>query len=355
MGLSGEFQLWGADEAELRQICGELGLPAYKGGILFKWLQAGQADYNQMTNLSKAERQLLAANYPLAMSQVLQEQQSQDGTTAKLLLDFGGDVLVELVLMLYSRSHSRSRNTLCISTQAGCAMGCAFCATGLSGLLRNLSAGEIVAQVLMGQLWLRQHNLGPVTNLVFMGMGEPFANYEQVCQALRVLNSPAGQNIGQRRITVSTCGLAPQIRRFADEDWEINLAISLHAPNDELRSRLLPVNRRYPLAELMSACDYYTEKTHRRVSYEYALLQGVNDSPAQAAELARLLAGRLAHVNLIPVNFVAETGFWPSSDEILNTFAASLQRHGVETTVREKRGLDIDGACGQLRRRHTQS
>lgn len=257
--------------------------------------------------------------------------------------------------MLYQRSNTRSRHTLCISTQAGCAMGCAFCATGLSGWLRNLSAGEIVAQVLCGQLWLRRHNLGPVTNLVLMGMGEPFANYEQVCQALRVLNAEAGLNIGQRRITVSTCGLAPQIRRFADEGWEINLAISLHAPQDELRSRLLPVNQRYPLAELLAACDYYTEKTHRRISYEYALLRGVNDGPEQAAALAQLLAGRLAHVNLIPVNFVAETGFWPSNDETLNQFAAALQRQGIETTVREKRGLDIDGACGQLRRRQGES
>ena len=259
-------RLFGASEEELRQICQKQGLPAYKGGILFKWLQSGEADYNQMTNLSKAERELLLAHYPLALPEVRQEQQSADGATAKLLLDFGGGVMVELVLMLYQRSNTRSRHTLCISTQAGCAMGCAFCATGLSGWLRNLSAGEIVAQVLCGQLWLRRHNLGPVTNLVLMGMGEPFANYEQVCQALRVLNAEAGLNIGQRRITVSTCGLAPQIRRFADEGWEINLAISLHAPQDELRSRLLPVNQRYPLAELLAACDYYTEKTHRRIS-----------------------------------------------------------------------------------------
>lgn len=219
-------RLFGASEEELRQICQKQGLPAYKGGILFKWLQSGEADYNQMTNLSKAERELLLAHYPLALPEVRQEQQSADGATAKLLLDFGGGVMVELVLMLYQRSNTRSRHTLCISTQAGCAMGCAFCATGLSGWLRNLSAGEIVAQVLCGQLWLRRHNLGPVTNLVLMGMGEPFANYEQVCQALRVLNAEAGLNIGQRRITVSTCGLAPQIRRFADEGWEINLAIT---------------------------------------------------------------------------------------------------------------------------------
>ncbi len=344
--------LLGKNEAELREICREHGLPVYKGGILFKWLQAGELAYDQMTNLSKAERSLLQEHYPLHLPVIRREQRSADGTTAKLLLDFGGGILVELVIMNYQRQQSRSRHTLCISTQAGCAMGCAFCATGLSGLVRNLTAGEIVAQVLQGQLWLQRQGLGKVTNLVLMGMGEPFANYEQVCRALRVLNSENGQNIGWRRITVSTCGLPAQIRRFADEGWEVNLAVSLHAPDDYLRSRLLPVNRRFPLAELLAACDYYTNKTHRRISYEYALLRDVNDSSRQAQVLAELLAGRLAHVNLIPVNFVAETGFWPSSDETLNKFAALLKKRGLEATVREKRGLDIDGACGQLRRRN---
>jgi len=344
--------LLGKTAAELRQLCQELGLSPYKGGILFSWLQDGELDYDRMTNLSKAERALLRERYPLRMPQLRREQRSASGQTAKLLLDYGEPgVLVELVIMLYQRQQSRSRHTLCISTQAGCAMGCAFCATGLSGLLRNLSAGEIVAQVLQGQLWLQKQGLGKVTNLVLMGMGEPLANYDNVCQALRVLNAEAGQNIGQRRITVSTCGLPAQIRRFADEGWEINLAVSLHAPDDKLRSALMPVNRRFPLAELLAACDYYTARTRRRISYEYALLRGVNDSPRQAAALAALLAGRLAHVNLIPVNFVAETGFLPSSDETLNKFAALLQRQGVEVSVREKRGTDIDGACGQLRRR----
>lgn len=231
-------------------------------------------------------------------------------------------------------------------------MGCAFCATGLSGLHRNLTAGEIVAQVLTGKLWLNQHGLGEVTNLVYMGMGEPFANYQQVMQSLRIINHPDGLNIGQRRVTVSTCGLVPQIKRFADEDAEFGLAISLHAPDDELRSRLMPINRRYGLADLMAACDYYTAKTNRRISYEYALLQGVNDGKEQAQALAELLGGRLAHVNLIPVNFVEETGFLPSPAETLNEFAAILNSRGVETTVREKRGSDIDGACGQLRRNH---
>jgi 23S rRNA (adenine2503-C2)-methyltransferase len=308
-----------------------------------------------MTNLSKKDRELLKNKYPTVLPKIVRENQSKDGTTAKLLLDFGSGILIELVIMLYERQNSRNRHTLCISTQAGCAMGCAFCATGLSGLARNLTAGEIVAQVLVGKLWLNRHDKGEVTNLVYMGMGEPLANYENVMQSLRVVNSADGLNIGQRRITVSSCGLVPQIRRFADEETEIGLAISLHAPNNELRSAIMPINKRYPLAELLEACDYYTEKTHRRISYEYALLQGVNDGREQAVELAGLLVGRLAHVNLIPVNFVAETGFLPSNAETLLKFAQILNSSGVETTVRERRGADIDGACGQLRRKAMQS
>lgn len=352
MDVTAQTGLLGKSRAELKAICRDLGFAAFKGDILFGWLQQGIVDYQAMSNLSRRERAQLAEAYPLTLPQIIAEQQSGDGTTAKLLLDYGGGVQIELVIMLYDRKLSRNRHTLCISTQAGCAMGCAFCATGLSGLARNLTAGEIVAEVLCGKLWLNAHDLGEVTNLVFMGMGEPFANYQEVRQSLDILTAEGGLNLGQRRLTISTCGLAPEIRRFADEATEINLAISMHAPNDQLRSRLMPVNRRYNIAKLLAACDYYTAKTHRRISYEYALLAGVNDSPAQAAELARLLHGRLAHVNLIPVNFVAETGFCPSSAETINRFAAELSRRGIETSVREKRGTDIDGACGQLRRKN---
>lgn len=343
--------LLGEDISGLKEICRRLGMPAFKAGILFRWLQQGVVDYNMMTDLSKADRARLAAAYPLCLPQVIRQQQSSDGTTAKLLLDFGDDVLVELVIMLYQRQNSRQRHTLCVSTQAGCAMGCAFCATGLSGYMRNLTAGEIVAQVLAGQLWLQQHALGEVTNIVFMGMGEPFANFDNLLRALAIINDENGLHIGQRRMTVSTCGLAPQIRRFADADLDVGLAISLHAPDDALRCRLMPVNQRFPLSEVMSACDYYTDRTKRRISYEYTLFHGINDQPEQARALARLLRGRLAHVNLISANFVAETGFLPSNDERLKEFAKVLQDCGIETTVREKRGTDIDGACGQLRRK----
>lgn len=356
MTFKAEIDLLGRNKTELKSICLAMGFQPFKGEILFRWLQEGVLDYASMTNLSRRERELLAETYPLLAPRIIQEQQSADGATVKLLLDFGRSdkekqpVMIELVIMLYERQNSRSRHTLCISTQAGCAMGCAFCATGLSGLSRNLSAGEIVAEVIMGQKWLHEHKLGDVTNLVFMGMGEPFANYDAVMQSLAILNDPAGLNIGQRRMTISTCGLTDAIKCFADAETEIGLAISLHALNDALRSQLMPVNRRYPIKELLAACDYYTSKTHRRISYEYALLKDVNDGRQQAEELAQLLAHRLAHVNLIPVNFVSETGFLPSPAEVINEFAAILNRRGVETTVREKRGTDIDGACGQLRR-----
>lgn len=352
MEFCAKCDMLGKTPAEIKAVAREMGLPAFKGGIIFGWLQQGVTDWGAMSNLSLKEREMLAATHPVELPRVIAEQESADGTCAKLLLDFGGGVQIELVIMNYDRKTSKSRHTLCISTQAGCAMGCAFCATGLSGLCRNLTAGEIVAQVLCGKIWLNSHGLGEITNLVFMGMGEPFANYEEVMRALNILNDAAGLNLGQRRMTVSTCGLVPQIRRFADEASEVNLAISLHAPNDELRERLMPVNKAYPLAELLAACDYYTERTHRRISYEYALLAGVNDGDEQVAELARLLSGRLAHINLIPVNFVEETGFSPSDDETINRFARELTRRGVETSVREKRGADIDGACGQLRRKN---
>lgn len=343
--------LLGADIDGLKGICRDLGMPPFKAGILFRWLQQGIVDYDAMTDLSKADRAKLTRAYPLRLPRIVRQQRSSDGTTAKLLLDFGGQVMIELVIMLYQRQSSRQRHTLCVSTQAGCAMGCAFCATGLSGFMRNLTAGEIVAQVLMGQLWLQQHNLGDVTNIVFMGMGEPFANYDNLLRALWVINDENGLHIGQRRMTVSTCGLVPQIRRFADDDLDVGLAISLHAPNDELRCRLMPINQRFPIEELMSACDYYTERTKRRISYEYTLFMNINDSTEHAKALARLLRGRLAHVNLIAANLVDETGFLPSSDERVKVFAKVLQDCGIEATVREKRGTDIDGACGQLRRK----
>jgi len=251
------------------------------------------------------------------------------------------------VLMRYP-----DRATVCVSTQAGCAMGCVFCATGRMGLLKNISTGEIVEQVLHFERHLREHGgdgrLDHVTNLVFMGMGEPFANYDRWIAAVEQLHDPAGFNLGARNMTVSTVGLVPGIRRLANERLPINLAVSLHAPNDELRSALMPVNRRYPIAELMAAVRDYIKQTNRRVSYEYVLLQGQNDTMELASELAELIKGQLCHVNLIPWNPVPGSPLERSHRRRVNDFQQGLLDRGVSCTVRVERGVEIAAACGQL-------
>jgi 23S rRNA (adenine2503-C2)-methyltransferase len=258
-------------------------------------------------------------------------------------------------------SPPRKRRTVCISTQAGCAMGCVFCATGQAGLARNLSAGEIAAQVLAAARWLEREDLSGLprpdrsgerlTNVVVMGMGEPLANYDRVWQALRTITDADGFNLGARHITVSTVGLAPGIRRMMEEPLQVNLAVSLHAPNDALRAKLVPINTRYPIADVMAAVRAYIGRTHRRVTFEYALMDGINDSQALARELAILLRGVLCHVNLIPLNPVAESPYQPSTAGRAAAFQTVLEAHGIATTMRLRRGIDIDAGCGQLRRR----
>jgi 23S rRNA (adenine2503-C2)-methyltransferase len=252
------------------------------------------------------------------------------------------------------------RRTVCISSQAGCGMGCVFCATGQAGLARNLTSAEIVAQVLTAARWLLSPDAetgvapGRLTNVVLMGMGEPLANYERVWQALRTLTSKDGFNLGARHITLSTVGLPPGILRMAEEPLQINLAVSLHAPNDVLRTQLVPINHRYPLREVMAAVRQYVDRTHRRVTFEYALMQGINDSTALAGELATFLRGLLCHVNLIPLNPVSESPYQPSTTQAAAAFKAVLERRGIPCTMRMRRGIDIDAGCGQLRRRLSQ-
>ncbi len=339
-------------EDELTAWCKGQGLPAFRGKQLFQWLQQKNVvDFAAMSNLPKSLTATLQQQAVLYLPRLVKEQISKDQSTAKLLLEFADGVLVEVVVMIYERNSSRNRQTICISTQAGCAMGCKFCATALNGLQRNLTAGEMVAQVIMGNLWCKERGLSGISNVVYMGMGEPLANLKAVVKSIRILNEENGMNIGQRRITVSTCGLVPQMLELADQELAIGLAVSLHAPNDALRNQLMPINQKYPISALMNACDVYTAKTGRRISYEYALLKGVNDSKTVAEQLGRLLRGRLAHVNLIPVNFVQETGFLPADREVVKEFADILQENRIEATLREKRGMDIDAACGQLRRK----
>lgn len=325
--------------------------PAYRADQLYQWLyQRLAVDPAEMSNLPAGLRDRLAQEAQIELLTPAAESISRDGHTTKTLFRLHDGQLIETVLMRYDR-----RNTLCISSQAGCAMGCTFCATAQMGLQRNLTPGEIVAQVLYFERGLRRQGAtgrAPrVSNIVVMGMGEPLANYANLWQSLRTLVDPAGFGLGARKITVSTVGLVPAIDRFAEEELQINLAVSLHAPNDALRATLVPINQRYPIAELIAACRRYVARTHRRISFEYAMMAGINDSPALAEELAARLHGLLCHVNLIPLNPVVGSPFQPSRRADVDAFVAILEAAGIPTTLRVRRGIDIDAGCGQLRAR----
>jgi 23S rRNA (adenine2503-C2)-methyltransferase len=335
------------------------GEPGFRVDQLWHWLYRSLAgDFESMTNLPKPLRERLAAETDLGLLRPQSEQVSASGQTRKVLFCLRDDNSIESVRMDY-----HDRRTACISTQAGCGMGCTFCATGQMGLTRNLSPGEILAQVLYFAREIRQQQIDrasvlgiqaqraehPISNVVFMGMGEPLANYAATWQAIETLTDERGYNLGARHFTLSTVGLVPGIRRLAEEALPINLAVSLHAPNDELRNQLIPVSERYPLDELMAAVRAYAEKTRRRVTIEYALIDGVNDAPGQARELTALLAGLLCHVNLIPLNPTPGSELQPSPREQVDAFRQELQWAGIPTTVRMRRGIDIEAGCGQLR------
>ncbi len=338
---------------ELQQVCEQLGLPRFRAGQVFEWVQAkAVGSWEEMKNVPAAVRHSLAQAVDFHVPQVLREQVSGLDLTRKYLFRLPDGQTVESVLMRYERAASRDRATVCVSTQVGCAMNCAFCATGLSGLVRDLEAGEIVGQVLdIQRLLSREDQEFSVTNVVFMGMGEPLQNYANVLRAMDLLSNPHGQNIGMRRITVSTCGIVPGILDLARDNPQVTLAISLHAARDELRNTLVRVNKRYSLQELISACRKYIDITNKRITFEYALIKGVNSSSTDAADLVRLLKGLLCNVNLIPVNPVAETGLERPSKEEIQEFTDILTAAGIEVSLREEKGTDIDAACGQLRKR----
>ncbi len=322
----------------------ELGFPAYRARQLWGWAyRQFVADYSEMANLPGALRDAIADQAPLSLLETVRAVASDDGETIKTLYRTGDDQVLEAVLMLYP-----NRATVCVSSQVGCAVGCAFCATGLMGLSRNLGAGEMVAQVVGAAREARQRGR-ELTNIVMMGMGEPLQNYAEMMKFINIVHDPHGLDIGARRITVSTSGIVPKIDALAEEPLQLNLAISLHAPDDELRSRLVPINRRYPIATLMAAVDRYIARTGRRVSFEYALMRGVNDADTTATELAALLRGRLCHVNIIPLNPVELLPYERPDPAGIERFAGILRNAGIATSVRYSRGLDIDAACGQLR------
>ncbi len=332
-----------------------LGEPAYRARQLWSWIyERYVTDFAAMTNMPKPLRERLAELVTLEPLQPVASAISLAGDTQKVLFQLADGNTIEAVLMLYDR-----RRTLCISSQAGCAMGCTFCATAQGGLGRNLTPGEIVAQVLYFARILAEPSLQPelhleapsaVTNIVLMGMGEPLHNYKNVWAALHRLTDPAGFGLGARNITLSTVGLVPMIDRMAEEPLQINLAVSLHAPNDDLRGQLVPINRAYSVDELLAAVARYIDKTHRRVTFEYALMRGINDSPEQAHQLAEKLKPLLCHVNVIPLNPIPDSPYQPTSDADTERFVQILRDAGVAATVRLRRGIEINAGCGQLRR-----
>ena len=328
---------------ELSEALLGMGEPAFRGKQLFQWLHRGAKSFDEMTNLPKGLREKLRENAVLSPPRVARKQVSKLDGTVKYLWELPDGNCVESVFMRY-----RHGNTVCVSSQAGCRMGCAFCASTIAGKARDLTAGEILDQVLFTAL-----DVGDaVSNIVLMGIGEPLDNFDAVLKFLDLVNRPDGLNIGMRHISLSTCGLIPGIRRLADLRLQLTLSVSLHAPDNETRSRLMPVNRAYDVEALFTACYDYFQRTGRRISFEYALIDGVNDHDWQAERLAERLHGMPAHVNLIPLNRVTERNLRPSRR--MGEFQALLERRGVTVTVRRSLGGDIDASCGQLRRRALQ-
>lgn len=362
---TGKTDLLSLTLGQLQAWLKERGEPAFRAKQIYSWLyQQLVTDFERMSNLPRTLRERLAEEACIGPLVVRSEQSSKDDRTRKILLELADGKLIESVLMLYPPlGESSERATVCVSSQAGCAFGCTFCATGQMGFDRHLQAGEIVAQVLHFARELRtvpwaarglpgSKPIDHITNIVLMGMGEPLHNYENVLQALRILNSDDGFRLGARHMTVSTVGLVPAIQKLSREQLQVNLAISLHAPTDELRSATMPINRKYPLKELLAACEEYIAITHRQVTFEYVLLAGVNDTAEYAHLLGNLLAPlkQFAHVNCIPVNATSADYRAPNGDAI-RAFRAILREHNVSNSVRAERGDDIAAACGQLRTR----
>lgn len=328
---------------DLKKWLEDNGEKAFRATQIFEWLYEKRvSSFDDMTNLSKELRNKLDENFTLTTLKTIIQQTSKDGTI-KFLFELQDGYSIETVLMRHDYG-----NSVCVTTQVGCRIGCTFCASTLGGLKRNLEAGEIVAQVVKVQQALDE--LGErVSSIVIMGIGEPFDNYDNMMSFLRIVNHDKGLNIGARHITVSTSGIIPKIYKFADEKLQINFAISLHAPNTELRSKLMPINRAYKLPQLIEAVKYYVDKTGRRITFEYGLFGGENDQVEHAEELADLIKDLKCHVNLIPVNYVPERDYVRTPREQINLFEKTLKDRGVNVTTRREQGHDIDAACGQLR------
>ena len=329
---------------ELANVLKELGQPSFRSKQVYSWLHKGVRSYEEMTNIPQSLRDVLAQKYPICPPEVVRKQESQKDGTIKYLWRLSDGNCVETVLMRYHYG-----NTVCISTEVGCRMGCAFCASTLGGLIRKLEPFEMLDQVLFTQI---DSGL-PVSHIVLMGIGEPLDNFDNVMRFLELVNSPEGMNISMRHISLSTCGLVPQIYKLAEKKLQLTLSVSLHAPSDAVRDTIMPVNKAYPSEELLQACRAYYDATGRRISFEYAMIDKVNDRPEDAKLLLKRLKGLPAHMNLIPLNHVEESPLKPSTRQAVMQFQKILEDGGIPATVRRTLGSDIDASCGQLRRKYT--
>ena len=325
---------------ELTKTLKAMGEPAFRGKQVFTWLHKGVGSFDEMTNLSKSLREKLASTCAFTPPKAVRKQVSKLDGTIKYLWELADGNCIESVLMQYHHG-----NTVCISSQVGCRMGCAFCASTIAGKVRDLTPGELLDQVIFTQ---KDSGL-PISNIVLMGIGEPMDNLDNVLKFLELVNHPVGLNIGMRHISLSTCGVIPGIERLAELGLQLTLSVSLHAPDGETRSKIMPVNRAYPVEDLFAACRRYFERTGRRISFEYAMIDGVNDHDWQADLIAEKVRGMPGHVNLIPLNDVVESPFKPSKRTA--AFQKRLETHGLTATVRRSLGGDIDASCGQLRRK----
>ena len=331
-----ELQTWMKDNGE----------SGFRAKQIFTWIYKGVWTFEEMKNLPKDTIENLKNHFYIGVPKVVEKFESKIDGTRKLLLGFEDGNLIECVIMKYKHG-----NSICISTQVGCRMGCTFCASTIEGRVRNLTSGEILSQVIVAQNQIGER----ISNIVLMGSGEPLDNYDNVTKFLTLVNAEYGLNIGQRHITLSTCGIVPKIYELADRESAITLAISLHAYNDDIRKSIMPIANKYTIKQLLDACKYYLEKTGRRITYEYALVLGVNDSKEDAKALSVLLKGMMCHVNLIPVNEVKENTLKRPSKKTIEEFESILKKEGIEVTVRREMGSDINAACGQLRRSYMET
>lgn len=331
---------------ELKVWMKENGESAFRGKQILSWIYKDISEFDNMKNISKPLISKLKENFSINLPKIIEVYKSEIDGTEKFLLGFEDGNLIESVLMRYKHG-----NSICISTQIGCRMGCKFCASTIDGRVRNLTTGEILSQVLVVQNYIKER----ISNIVLMGSGEPLDNYDNVVKFLEVVSAEYGLNIGQRHITLSTCGIVPRIYELADKEFSITLAISLHAFSDEKRKEIMPIANKYTIDEILEACRYYINKTNRRITFEYALVKEINDSKEDAKALGKLLRGTLCHVNLIPVNEIKENTYKRSSKKAIDDFSEMLKSYGIEVTTRREMGSDINAACGQLRRSYIET